>query len=71
MLTWGLVVGVPSAELDVSLLVARWGGFSSSSLRAAQSPKTMQVSPGFYVNTYYLALKVNIEGHSVYFQKEA
>lgn len=48
-------VAVASAEVDMSL---RWGSLSNSfSSWAGQSPKTIQVSPGFYMNTYYLTLK--------------
>lgn len=52
-----VLVTVLSAGLDVSLLAAWCGFVGSSSLCPAQSPKTMQVSPGFYVNAHYSALK--------------
>lgn len=50
ILTW-VLLAVPSSVLSVSFLVTRWGSFSSSSLWTAQSPKTIQVSPVFCVNT--------------------
>lgn len=59
VLTWVLVT-VLRAGLDVSLLAAWCGFVGSSSLCAAQSPKTMQVSPGFYVNIHYSALKAKV-----------
>lgn len=61
-LTW-LLSAESRAELGVFSAVARWGSVSSSSLLERQSPKILQVSPGFCVKTWFY-FKVQMEGHS-------